>query len=95
MGGVFLGGLSTASRLAPPAERGRILSTFFIFCYLGLAVPVIGVGFAAPHVGEFRAVLVCAIVLAVLSVASMAGIRRAALTRRATTFEVMGLSSRC
>ena len=79
-GSVFLGSLSTANRLAPPGERGRVISTYFVFCYVGLTIPVIGVGVASVHVGDFRAVLVCAIVLAVLSVVSMAGIRRAALT---------------
>ena len=81
VGAVFLGSLSTANRLAPPGQRGRILSTFFVFCYIGLAIPVIGVGFASTYVGDFRAVLVCAIVLAAVSVMSMAGIRRAAPTR--------------
>jgi MFS family permease len=81
VGGVFLGSLSTANRLAPPAERGRVVSTFFVFCFVGLTIPVIGVGIASPHVGDFRAVLVCAIVLATLSVGSMAGIRRAAVAR--------------
>jgi MFS family permease len=81
VGGVFLGSLSTANRLAPPAERGRVVSTFFVFCFVGLTIPVIGVGIASPYVGDFRAVLVCAIVLAVLSVGSMAVIRRAAVAR--------------
>jgi MFS family permease len=81
VGAVFLGSLSTANRLAPAAQRGRVLSTFFVFCYIGLAIPVIGVGFASADVGDFRAVLVCAIVLAAVSVMSMAGIRRAAPTR--------------
>jgi MFS family permease len=81
VGGVFLGSLSTANRLAPAAERGRVLSTFFVFCYIGLAIPVIGVGFASADMGVFRAVLVCAIVLAAVSMVSIAGIRRAALTR--------------
>jgi MFS family permease len=80
-GSVFLGSLSTANRLAPPEERGRVISAYFVFCYVGLTIPVIGVGVASVHVGDFRAVLVCAIVLAVLSVVSIAGIRRAALTR--------------
>jgi MFS family permease len=80
-GSVFLGSLSTANRLAPPEERGRVISTYFVFCYVGLTIPVIGVGVASVHVGDFRAVLVCAIVLAVLSVVSIAGIRRAAHTR--------------
>jgi MFS family permease len=80
-GSVFLGSLSTANRLAPPEERARVVSTYFVFCYVGLTIPVIGVGVASVHVGDFRAVLVCAIVLAALSVVSIAGIRRAALTR--------------
>jgi MFS family permease len=81
VGGVFLGSLSTANRLAPPAERGRVVSTFFVFCFVGLTIPVIGVGIASPYVGDFRAVLVCAIVLAALSVGSMAVIQRAAVAR--------------
>src|SRR5450755_695775 len=81
VGGAFLGSLATANRLAPAAERGRVLSTYFVFCYIGQAIPVIGVGFASADVGDFRAVLVCAIALAAVSVLSMAGIRRAAPAR--------------
>jgi len=36
------------------------------------------VGFASADVGDFRAVLVCAIILVAVSVMSMAGIRRTA-----------------
>jgi MFS family permease len=79
-GSVFLGSLSTANRLAPPEQRGRVVSTYFVFCYVGLTIPVIGVGVASVHVGTFRAVLVCSIVLAALSVVSIAGIRRSAPT---------------
>jgi MFS transporter len=81
VGAIFPGSLSTANRLAPPAQRGQVLSTLFVFCYIGLAIPVIGVGFASADVGDFRAVLVCAIVLAAVSVMSMTGIRRAAPAR--------------
>jgi MFS family permease len=81
VGGVFLGSLSTANRLAPAGERAQVVSTFFVFCYIGLAIPVIGVGFASVQVGDFRAVLVGTIFLAILSVVSMVGIRRATLTR--------------
>lgn len=81
VGGVFLGSLSTAIRLAPPGERARVVSTFFVFCYVGMTIPAIGVGVASGDVGDFRAVLVCAIVLAALSVVSMTGIRRAAVLR--------------
>ena len=76
VGAVFIGSLSTASRLAPAEIRGRVVSTYFVFAYVGLTIPVIGVGVAAQYEGDFRAVLVCAIVLAALSAVSMAGIHR-------------------
>ena len=77
VGAVFIGSLSTANRLAPAGIRGRVVSTYFVFAYVGLTIPVIGVGVASQYEGDFRAVLVCAIVLAALSAASVAGIQRA------------------
>jgi MFS family permease len=74
VGAIFIGSLSTANRLAPPEARGRVVSTYFVFAYVGLTIPVVGVGIAAEHVGDFRAVLVCAVALAVLSVCSFVGI---------------------
>ena len=78
VGAVFIGSLSTANRLAPVEVRGRVVSTYFVFAYVGLTIPVIGVGIGSEYFGDFRAVLVCSIVLAVLCVVSMAGIHRAA-----------------
>jgi MFS family permease len=77
VGAVVIGSLSTANRLAPPQLRGRAVSTYFVFAYVGLTIPVIGVGVASDSLGDFRPVLTCAIVLAVLCVASMIGIARA------------------
>src|SRR5437763_12560615 len=79
VGAVFIGSLSTANRLAPAGSRGRRVSTYFGFAYVGLTIPVIAVGIASEHVGDFRAVLVCSIVLAVLCAFSAVGIRRAAV----------------
>ncbi len=76
VGAVFIGSLSTANRLAPPELRGRVVSTYFVFAYVGLTIPVIGVGMAAQSYGDFRAVLVCSVALAVLSVVSMTGMWR-------------------
>jgi hypothetical protein len=42
--------------------------------FAGLAIPVIGVGVAADHFGNFRAVLGCSIVLALLCGLAAAGI---------------------
>jgi MFS family permease len=76
VGAIFIGSLSTANRLAPAENRGRVVSTYFVFAYVGLTIPVIAVGIAAQNVGDFRAVLVCAIALAVLSAWSFVGIKR-------------------
>jgi MFS family permease len=76
VGCVFIGSLSTANRLAPAERRGQVASSYFVFCYLGLAVPVIGVGIASEHVGIFRSVLVFSIALAVLSVVSLVVFQR-------------------
>jgi MFS family permease len=76
-GCVFIGSLSSANRLAPPQRRGQVVSTYFVFLYLGLAIPVIGIGIATEHFGVFRSVLVSSIVLAVLSAISLVTFRRA------------------
>jgi MFS family permease len=78
VGTVFMGSLATANRLAPAETRGQVISTYFVFAYVGLTVPVIAVGFGAQAFGDFRATLACAIALAVIAVASMATIRRSA-----------------
>jgi MFS family permease len=77
VGSVFLGSLATANRLAPPRQRGQIISTYFVLCYCGLIVPVIGVGVASEFIGDFRAVLALSILLAGLCLFSLTRIRQA------------------
>ncbi|MDQ1360607.1 MAG: hypothetical protein QOJ44_984 [Acidimicrobiaceae bacterium] len=76
-GCLFLGSLSTANRLAPTATRSQVVSTYFLFAYIGLTIPVIAVGVSSQHIGDFRATLFCAIVLAVLCLCSGIAIMRA------------------
>jgi MFS family permease len=78
VGAVFMGSLAAANRLAPAKTRGQVISTYFVFAYVGLTVPVIAVGFGAQAFGDFRATLACTVALAVIAVASMATIRRSA-----------------
>jgi MFS family permease len=77
VGAIFLGSLASANRLAPPEHRGQTVSTYFVACYLGLIIPVIGVGIAADAFGIFPAVLAFSVLLAVLSLLAAASIRRA------------------
>jgi hypothetical protein len=83
VGAVFLGSLATANRLAPPGQRGQAISTFFVMCYAGLIIPVVGVGVASGFIGDFRAVLGFSILLAALCTFSLASIRTALLVRTA------------
>ena len=65
----------------PRRTRAKVISTYFVFAYSGLSIPVLGVGIASGYVGNFRAVLGCSVVLAVpcaLSAARISGGRRAA-----------------
>jgi MFS family permease len=77
VGAIFLGSLATANRLAPPERRGQTISTYFVLCYCGLIIPVIGVGIASEFIGDFAAVLALSILLAGLCLFSLARIRNA------------------
>jgi MFS family permease len=76
VGAVFLGSLAMANRLAPPGRRGQAISAYFVACYCGLIIPVVGVGVAAGFIGDLPAVLALAILLAALCVFALAGIAR-------------------
>jgi MFS family permease len=82
-GAIFLGSLATANRLAPAGQRGQALSAFFLACYAGLVIPVVGVGVISGFTGTFTAVLIFSILLAVLCLFSMSRFARAASVRGA------------
>ena len=66
VGAIFLGSLATANRLAPPERRGHAISAFFVACYTGLIIPVVGVGVLSGFTGTFAAVLAFSVLLAAL-----------------------------
>jgi MFS family permease len=78
VGAIFLGTLATANRLAPPGRRGQVISAFFVACYTGLSIPVVGVGVLSEFTGTFRAVLTLAILLAALCLFSVSRFARGA-----------------
>src|ERR1700677_1112282 len=72
VGAIFLGSLATANRLAPAERRGQAISAFFVACYAGLIIPVVGVGVLSGFTGTFPAVLTFSILLAVLCLFALA-----------------------
>jgi MFS family permease len=77
-GAIFLGSVATANRLAPAARRGQALSAFFVACYAGLIIPVVGVGVLSAFTGTFPAVLTFSVLLAALGLFSISRFVRGA-----------------
>jgi MFS family permease len=72
VGAIFLGSLATANRLAPAERRGQVMSAFFVACYAGLIIPVVGVGVLTGFTGTFPAVVTFSVLLTALSLFSVA-----------------------
>jgi len=78
VGAVFLGSLAIANRLAPAERRGQVISAFFLACYAGLIIPVVGVGVLSGFTGTFPAVLTFSVLLAALCLFSVCRFARVA-----------------
>jgi MFS family permease len=82
---VFKGGLDLCTRIAPVADRGKLLSSYYVACYLGgFSVPLLVIGVLSDLVG-LTAALACLSVAAAIGAAwtgtvglrSLAGLRPA------------------
>ena len=78
VGAIFLGSLATANRMAPAERRGQAISAFFVACYAGLIIPMVGVGVLSQFTGTFPAVLTFSILLAALCLFSVSRFARGA-----------------
>jgi MFS family permease len=64
---VFRGALTAAGSTAPPEARAEVLAGFFLGAYIGLSVPVVGLGIATQYVSA-RTVMLVFVVLAAIAV---------------------------
>jgi MFS family permease len=62
----FLGGFTAVNQAAPADRHADVLSSFYVVIYLGVGVPVIGVGFLATVIGPPAAVQYFAGIVAAL-----------------------------
>ncbi len=76
-GSAFAGVLKSLLPLAGPGERAGLLSAFYVESYLGFALPAIGVGLVAPHLGLVKTACGLGLVLIVLTTASLIALRAA------------------
>jgi MFS family permease len=81
---MFKGAIATVAEIAPAERRAEALAGLFLAAYLGLAVPVIGVGalteIASTRVGllAFAALLALGMLVATPALLDRGGVRRAA-----------------
>lgn len=81
----FGGSLGAVTRGVPAARRGDVLSSYYVLVYLGLAVPIIGIGVVALAVGQLAAVQLFA---AIIIAACLAGVAAHQLdARRASRYD--------
>ena len=66
---VFLAGITEVTATAPPERRADVLSSFYVIVYLGVGLPVIGVGFLATRIGLLHTVQYFALAVAALCLA--------------------------
>jgi MFS family permease len=71
----FRAGLTAVNERSPAAQRGAVVSSFFVVSYVAISVPVIGEGVLAQMIGLRAAGLIFAAVVAALSALALA-IRR-------------------
>ncbi|MBV9138730.1 MAG: MFS transporter [Hyphomicrobiales bacterium] len=74
----YLGAMVLINRLAPEARRAEVASGFYIVSYLGVAVPVIAVGFGAQWLGLLMAVAMFSGVVGLLALVLLAACGRLA-----------------
>jgi MFS family permease len=78
-GATFKGAVYTVIAIAPPRARGESLAGFFLAAYLGLAVPVVGLGVATQYLSaEVALMIFAAALLAALAAVSRRLLRAAA-----------------
>lgn len=54
----FMGSMALVNEIAPPEHRGHVVSTLYIITYVGVGLPVIGIGFGAESIGLYNAILI-------------------------------------
>jgi sugar phosphate permease len=72
----YRGSLQVVNQIAPPNRRAEIVSSYFICCFAGNALPVIGVGVISTFAGPVTASLAFAATIAIFALVALAfGIR--------------------
>ncbi|MBV9262505.1 MAG: MFS transporter [Pseudolabrys sp.] len=67
----YRGSLQVVNQIAPPARRAEVLSVYFICCFSGNALPVIGVGIITVWAGAIAASMTFAAMIALFAAVAL------------------------
>lgn len=76
----FRAGMSLVNAATDPAERGKVTSLFFLVLYVGISIPVIGVGVGAQAYGLLAAGTTCVAIVGLMAIGACAVLVRSART---------------
>jgi MFS family permease len=93
-GALFIGTLALVNRYAPPEHRAEVVSAYFVAAYVGLTVPVIGVGLLSERVGVLTSTEWLVGLVVVLSVGVLVGVLRSVRSAEARMAAAPGTAGR-
>ncbi|RUZ76805.1 MFS transporter [Mesorhizobium sp. M7A.F.Ca.US.006.01.1.1] len=68
----YRGGLQVVNEIAPPQRRAEVVSSFFICCFVGNALPVIGIGVVSTYASPIAASLAFAGMIVAFALVALA-----------------------
>jgi len=67
----YRGGLGVVTSLAPADRRAELASAYFVCCFLGNALPIVGVGALSERLGPATADRIFAFALSILAAGAL------------------------
>jgi predicted MFS family arabinose efflux permease len=71
----YRGSLEVANQLAPPERRAELASSYYIACFVGNSIPVIGIGWLSSAWGSVAAIAIFSAVVALFAIGALVGLR--------------------
>jgi predicted MFS family arabinose efflux permease len=73
----YRGSLQVANQLAPAEQRAEIASSYFVACFVGNSLPVIGIGWLSVTLGSMAAISIFAALIAAVAVGALVSLEYA------------------
>jgi hypothetical protein len=72
----FRAALGAILGASPGEQRAAVSSSFFAVCYVGISLPVVGIGASSDAIGLHKTAVIFAVAIAVLSAIALGSLSR-------------------